>query len=169
MAKILKESAYTILYDGVREFSRHRHIEIAHICDGALPADHPLQNENCDLAECEKYFKPVAPNSIEIKDAFLQALQEVMKVDPDSKPEVEVRSVAPGMRFRHFKGKIVEVLAVPQDTEFPGHWYVVYTCADGRCWSRPLDMFLSEVDHEKYPDVEQKYRFEQLNGGGTDG
>lgn len=44
----------------------------------------------------------------------------------------------------------------------PGKKYVVYRSlyGKGELWVRPLDMFLSKVDQAKYPDIEQKYRFE---------
>ncbi len=65
--------------------------------------------------------------------------------------------------YRHFKGNyyLVEELAKDSETE---ETIVVYRklYGDGSLWVRSLDMFLSEVDHDKYPDVEQKYRFELI-------
>lgn len=65
-----------------------------------------------------------------------------------------------GQAYRHFKGNIIMVLGVATHTETKED-LVVYMHND-KIWARPLDMFLSEVDHEKYPDVTQKYRFERI-------
>lgn len=97
----------------------------------------PLNYDNCDLADCEKYFKRKVP------------------VETDRKVEI-------GKTYRHFKGHTVKVIAISQDTEAPGQFYVVYKCEDGAIWSRPYGMFVSEVDHVKYPNVKQKYRFELM-------
>lgn len=63
--------------------------------------------------------------------------------------------------YKHFKGNYYIVIDIATDSE-SNEKYVVYRelYGDNNLWIRKLDMFLSEVDHEKYPDISQKYRFE---------
>lgn len=62
--------------------------------------------------------------------------------------------------YRHFKGHLVYVIGICKHTETMKD-LVVYV-HDGKIWARPYDMFISEVDHEKYKNVKQKYRFEEV-------
>lgn len=68
--------------------------------------------------------------------------------------------------YQHFKGGRYQVLEFAEHTE-TGEKMVVYKALYARnrnkIYVRPYEMFASEVDHEKYPDVKQKYRFERIN------
>ncbi|MEI3401447.1 MAG: DUF1653 domain-containing protein [Clostridia bacterium] len=63
--------------------------------------------------------------------------------------------------YKHFKGDYYLVEEIAKDSETQKEM-VVYRrlYGNGDLWIRPKEMFLSEVDHEKYPNVKQKYRFE---------
>ena len=63
--------------------------------------------------------------------------------------------------YKHFKGDYYLVEDIGKYSE-TAEECVIYRrlYEDGGLWIRPKAMFLSEVDHEKYPDVKQKYRIE---------
>jgi len=82
------------------------------------------------------------------------------------------RKFEPGDLVRHFKRETVDqdstvylyrIIGEAEHTE-TGEMMMVYQAlyGDMRLYARPFAMFMEETDHDKYPDIKQKYRFEKV-------
>ena len=147
MAKIFRFSGYLVSndsyslqsqIDGIKDFAEMDEIwQQLHIDESENFTLDGENEPNCDLALLTRHFK---------KD-----------VDYNFDRPIPQK----GEKYKHFKlGKIVTIIGISRHTETE-EMSVVYEY-EGNIWNRPLEMFMSEVNKEKYPDAKQRYRFEVI-------
>lgn len=79
------------------------------------------------------------------------------------------RHFEPGDILRHFKheinkfGYIYRVIGIAKHTESREDMLIYQDVHSEQIYARPLEMAMSEVDKNKYPNIKQKYRFEKIN------
>lgn len=82
--------------------------------------------------------------------------------------DTDDRTVSAGDVFRHFKGNYYQVVAVGLHTETKETMVIyraTHNLGTAKIFVRPMESFLSEVDHEKYPEYTQKWRLQKVKPG----
>ena len=73
------------------------------------------------------------------------------------------RVIEVGKVYKHFKGHVYEVIVIATDSEDLRKKVIYKNVETKDIWVRDYNMFNSLVDKEKYPNIEQVYRFEEVN------
>lgn len=153
MAKIFRFSGYLVsnredisledIYDEISDVGYAENWQQLHIEQSEKFNLDGEDKPNCDLALLTRHFKSFSDSAYNFDRPIPQK----------------------GEKYKHFKiGKIVTIIGISRHTETE-EISVVYEY-EGHIWNRPLEMFMSEVNKEIYPNVEQKYRFELVESEG---
>lgn len=67
-----------------------------------------------------------------------------------------------GEKWMHFKGHVYKIIGLGNHTERMELVVIYQEAGDCTYWVRPLEKFMSKVDHNKYPNAMQKWRFEKV-------
>lgn len=74
-----------------------------------------------------------------------------------------MREIKVGTIYQHFKGNKYKILCIALNTETDKRMVIYQDITNkDKIFARDYDMFISKVDHDKYPDVKQIYRFESI-------
>ena len=118
----------------------------------------------CDEDTTHTYLDDMTYDTIqkEIKELIVILLAG----DLEAQAKYGVDRIHSGDTVKHFKGNLYEVYHTNAHDIETDKRQVVYRAlyGDGKLYVRDYDVFMSEVDKEKYPDAEQEYRFEFYKG-----
>lgn len=129
-----------------------------YIPDGDTCTNCRFNPEGTCVCECFSCF--LEENSDYTAKLKCKACVEMCKKQQEE--ETRERAITPGI-YRHFKGKKYRVSCIAMHTE-SSEPLVIYQAlyGDMQYFARPLTMFASKVDRNKYPDADQEYRFVKL-------
>ena len=135
----------------------------------------PVDKDKYPEIKQDNRFELIKPgiepqNPVDLIDSYKRLKSQIITNGPENNGVIEFensqRKIVVGGQYRHFKGQLYKILAVANDSETNNDdepkKVVVYEAqyGDKQVWVRDYDMFLSEIDKNKYPEIDQKYRFQ---------